>query len=573
MSKVTLLPHQERSIAATKDFNRCAYYLDMGLGKTFVGSEKLKELNANINLIICQKSKLQDWCEHFKTYYQDYNTIIYSKPMKNIPDKSIIIINYDLIWRRPELLELKDFTLMLDESSCIKNEKSNRTKFILKLKPSNVILLSGTPTGGKYEELYSQCKLLGWKISKKAFWDTYIVTRKMDINGFSIPIVVGYKNVDRLKAKLREYGAVFMKTEEVLDLPEQLDNVIKVESTKEYKKFVKNRLIEIDDKELVGDTSLTKMLYQRQLASQYNSNKTTMLRDLLESTNDRVIIFYNFNEELEKIEDMCIRMERPVSVVNGQRKDLKCYEKDQDSVTLIQYQAGAMGLNLQKANKIIYFSLPLSSELFEQSKKRIHRIGQKKSCFYYYLITEKSIEEKIYEVLGQRRDFTNKLFEELDDEVEIVREDPKEKKISVAKLIPEGTRCLTTYIKEDKYIGSEYFILREDLCKSDLKKRVEKMFFREVTKDTFKNHKSLDYKYKLCELEEFIPSDKYYEFVEVDNKYIYFDKKFHKYFGELGFNMRFTNNPMNPIGIFKEDEWAGLFLPIRVSKEEGESNA
>lgn len=415
MSKVTLLPHQERSIAATKDFNRCAYYLDMGLGKTFVGSEKLKELNANMNLIICQKSKLQDWCEHFKTYYPQYNTIIYSKSMESIPTNSVIIINYDLVWRRPELLELKDFTLMLDESSCIKNEKSNRTKFILKLKPSNVILLSGTPTGGKYEELYSQCKLLGWKINKKAFWDTYIVTRKMDINGFSIPIVVGYKNVDRLKAKLREYGAVFMKTEEVLDLPEKLDNVIKVESTKEYKKFVKNRLIEIDGKELVGDTSLTKMLYQRQLASQYNSNKTTMLRDLLESTNDRVIIFYNFNEELEKIEDMCIRMERPVSVVNGQRKDLKCYEKDQDSVTLIQYQAGAMGLNLQKANKIIYFSLPLSSELFEQSKKRIHRIGQKNSCFYYYLITERSIEEKIYEVLGQRRDFTNKLFEELEE--------------------------------------------------------------------------------------------------------------------------------------------------------------
>lgn len=415
MSKVTLLPHQERSIAATKDFNRCAYYLDMGLGKTFVGSEKLKELNANINLIICQKSKLQDWCEHFKTYYPQYNTIIYSKSMESIPTNSVIIINYDLVWRRPELLELKDFTLMLDESSCIKNEKSNRTKFILKLKPSNVILLSGTPTGGKYEELYSQCKLLGWKINKKAFWDTYIVTRKMDINGFSIPIVVGYKNVDRFKAKLREYGAVFMKTEEVLDLPEQLDNVIKVESTKEYKKFVKNRLIEIDGKELVGDTSLTKLLYQRQLASQYNSNKTTMLRDLLESTNDRVIVFYNFNEELEKIEDMCIRMERPVSVVNGQRKDLKCYEKDQDSVTLIQYQAGAMGLNLQKANKIIYFSLPLSSELFEQSKKRIHRIGQKNSCFYYYLITERSIEEKIYEVLGQRRDFTNKLFEELEE--------------------------------------------------------------------------------------------------------------------------------------------------------------
>jgi len=67
---------------------------------------------------------------------------------------------------------------------------------------------------------------------------------------------------------------------------------------------------------------------------------------------------------------------------------------------------------LQKANKIIYFSLPLSSELMEQSKKRTHRIGQDKTCFYYYLITENSIDERIYKVLEQRKDYTNKLFEE-----------------------------------------------------------------------------------------------------------------------------------------------------------------
>lgn len=413
--EVKLLPHQVKSIAATKDFNRCAYYLDMGLGKTFVGSEKLKELNANINLIICQKSKLKDWYEHFKIFYRNYNTIIYSKSIKNIPNNSIIIINYDLIWRRPEFLELEKFTLMLDESSCIKNEKSNRTKFILKMKPGNVILLSGTPTGGKYEELYSQCKLLGWKISKKAFWDTYIVTKKMEVNGFKIPIVIGYKNIDRLKAKLREYGAIFMKTEEVLDLPKQIDNVMKIDSTKEYKKFAKDRLVTIKEQELVGDTTLTKMLYQRQLAAMYNSNKYEKLKDLMESTEDRLIIFYSFTKELEEIKEICKKLNKPVSVVNGDVKNLKNYESKDNSVTLIQYQAGAMGLNLQLSNKIIYFSLPLSSELFEQSKKRTHRIGQEKTCIYYYLITSGTIEEKIYEVLGQRRDFTNKLFEELEE--------------------------------------------------------------------------------------------------------------------------------------------------------------
>lgn len=411
--EVKLMEHQKKSIAATKDFNRCAYYLDMGLGKTFVGSEKLKKLNANYNLIICQKSKIKDWYEHFKTYYSQYNTIIYSKS-RVIPEHSVVIINYDLVWRRPELLNLKDFTLMLDESSCIKNEKSKRSKFILRMNPTNVILLSGTPCSGKYEELYSQCQLLGWKISKKAFWDTYIKTRNMEVNGFKIPIVIGYKNVDRLKAKLREYGAVFMKTEEVINLPEQIDNIIKVESTREYKKFKKNRLVEINGVELVGDTTLNNMLYQRQLSAMYNVYKYQKLKDLLESTEDRVLIFYNFTQELDEITKICEKLEKPVSVVNGKTKNLKNYESKDNSITLIQYQAGAMGLNLQLSNKIIYFSLPLSSELFEQSKKRTHRMGQKKTCMYYYLITDGTIEEKIFDVLGQRRDFTNRLFEELD---------------------------------------------------------------------------------------------------------------------------------------------------------------
>ena len=55
-----LFKHQQKALDETRDFNRVAYYLDMGLGKTFVGSEKLKELNSKTNLLICQKSKVDD---------------------------------------------------------------------------------------------------------------------------------------------------------------------------------------------------------------------------------------------------------------------------------------------------------------------------------------------------------------------------------------------------------------------------------------------------------------------------------------------------------------------------------
>jgi SNF2 family DNA or RNA helicase len=71
-----------------------------------------------------------------------------------------------------------------------------------------------------------------------------------------------------------------------------------------------------------------------------------------------------------------------------------------------------MGLNLQVANKISYFSPPLSSELFEQSKKRIHRIGQNRPCFYYQLVCSGSVEAQIYRNLKMRQDYTEALFEE-----------------------------------------------------------------------------------------------------------------------------------------------------------------
>ena len=162
----------------------------------------------------------------------------------------------------------------------------------------------------------------------------------------------------------------------------------------------------------MGDTTLTKMLYERQLCGQYNKAKLEAFRNLLESTNDRVIVFYNFTEELKLMEEVAIDANKPLSVVNGKEKYLTGYEEFSNSVTFIQYQAGAMGLNLQKSNRIVYFTPPLSSELFEQSKKRIHRIGQTKPCFYYYLTCKNSVEEKIYRTLEMRKDYTEALFEE-----------------------------------------------------------------------------------------------------------------------------------------------------------------
>lgn len=413
MSKIKLMPHQSAIYEDSVFKNRVAYYLDMGLGKTFLGSEKLMQLRTTYNLVLCQASKVADWVEHFKTYYPGVNVIDFTKKNATV-EPGVIVCNYELAWRRPILADtMSDITLLLDESSMIQNETAKRSRFILqKLDYKNVILLSGTPTAGKYEKLWSQCRLLGWNISKSEFYSRYVIEKPImnKKSPYPITIVVGYKNVEELKKMLRIHGAYFLKTEDVLELPEQMFLDIPLSAPSQYKKYRKDKLVTVEGTTLVGDTTLKRHLHERQLCGMYNKAKMDAFASMLESTDDRLIVFYNFTGELRALRK--VAKGRPISEVNGSTRDLTAYEKHDNSVTFIQYQSGAMGLNLQKANKIVYFTPPTRSELFEQSKKRIHRIGQKDTCFYYTLICKGTVEERIMQVLKERRDYTDRLFEE-----------------------------------------------------------------------------------------------------------------------------------------------------------------
>ena len=426
---MNLFEHQEKSLKQTEGLNRVAYYHDMGLGKTFTGAEKMFRLGADTNLVICQKSKIQDWINHFQTHYPKQSIVLDLTKKGAVDDFvsrfnawhgyhgasfTVGILNYELAWRRKDLLKLHDFTLMLDESSLIQNKTAKQTKFILKLNPANVILLSGTPTSGKYENLWTQIHLLGWDISEKLYQRQYVNWKTLCVPGGQYVKVVDkdnpYKNVERLKAKMREHGAVFLKTEECFDLPEQNFIEVNVSKSRDYDRFMKDSIVTVDGVEIIGDSSLTKRLYARELCGIYSESKLEAFRDLIGSTNDRIIVFYNFTDEAKKLIHIANEFEKPFSVINGAGKNLAAYENYDDSITFVQYQAGAMGLNLQKANKIVYYSLPERSELFEQSKKRIHRINQTRPCYYYILICKGTIEEDVYSALKQRKDYTDELF-------------------------------------------------------------------------------------------------------------------------------------------------------------------
>ena len=109
------------------------------------------------------------------------------------------------------------------------------------------------------------------------------------------------------------------------------------------------------------------------LCGSYNKDKLNAFRDILESTADRIIVFYSFKNDLTILKHIAKEYTDHLSIVNGDGRDLEAYEKYDDSVTFVQYKAGSMGINLQKANKLIYFTPPLECE-FLSSQRSVYTV-------------------------------------------------------------------------------------------------------------------------------------------------------------------------------------------------------
>lgn len=432
--KKNLYKFQEAALKQIKDRDNVLLAAEMGTGKTLMSIEQSERWNSDILVCLVLKSTLKQWLDElssqterkvFNGYKKTKKDGI--KPFVDYDGKKAIVIGYDAYKAKCAAL-LRDYinknaervTMICDESSLLGHMESERTKAVLKSKTKHKILCSGTPcSGGKMENLLPSMKMLGWQMTKEQFLQNYCYVYEWNDPArpwVTVPIIQGYKNIEQLRAGLKEHGTVFLTMEEAgVELPPETTQQIEITTPAEYKKFMRTGIVEIDGQEIVGENNLTKMLYSRQICSVYNQAKAAAVEELLEQAGDEpVIVFYSWTAELKILESICERLKRPVSVVNGQRKDLQAYEQNEPgTVILAQYQAASMGLNLQEHCRIcIYFSPCLSYSDFEQSKARVHRIGQKRNCIFYTLICKDSVEESIMQTLAERRDYTEQLFTE-----------------------------------------------------------------------------------------------------------------------------------------------------------------
>ena len=390
---VPLFDYQRDIIKTLEGRSRVYLGQAMGTGKTPVSIARTILFDDSLpTLLICEKSLIDQWrseIDKFAPWMQD----------------RFEIINYDRIFRSRyqeymNSFKKDQFNLILEEVGCLGNENAKRTAYCMQLakRAKNVQLLTGSMFGGHFEKLYPCTVMQGASWTREQFDKLFTVQIHQELTVYtrwgaqkkdSVQIV-GYKNIDKLIDAMAAKGAVFVRSEDALDLPEENEQVIRFKQSAIAKKTENALYNAVAKGEVVEVGSWTRLKTLNSLSG--NKDKLEWVKDTIEASNDRWLIFYQFDDERKWLLEICKKLDRPVSEISGHASDKDAYENESNSVTILQIKSGKNGHNLQKCNRAIFTS-PFDADSMIQAKKRIRRPGQTKKCFYYVLATDGHFDE------------------------------------------------------------------------------------------------------------------------------------------------------------------------------------
>ena len=399
----TLFDYQDKIVKSAP--KSCALFMEMGTGKTITSLKIAEKWQCEKLVVICLKSKIQDWIDEIEeeTYFT-----------KN----EYLVINFESVWRKTTALDFTDEKTMIiiDESHKIKNPKSKVSQYIRYLgKLTNFkLILTGTPQNQLYYDYWMQMNFINspiYSIPLKDFEKMYVNYTLDYLNGHYFKTIDSYNHTEKLDEGIRE-KAFYKNYESKYDKP--IEIIEKIKRTSDYIVLLKNKCYD----DIAADTPMTLRSYLREVCSgfiknkQLDSNKIKWVEDFLEITPHRIVLFVNFDMEVEILKNICEKLKRPYSIYNGKIKDFTNFKQYDNGIAIVNYASGATGINdLCISNIAIFYSLPDGDYiLFKQAKSRIDRIGQTKQPLFYYLITEKTIEEKIFEAFKKGDDFTTKMY-------------------------------------------------------------------------------------------------------------------------------------------------------------------
>lgn len=378
----------------------------------------------------------------------------------------VAVITYDSAWRIIDwLLEWQPDMVICDESHRIKTPGAKQSKAAHRLSVAPYkMILTGTPIAKNAFDFYSQYKFLDPSIlgtNQTALRARYGITEadlirrqaltdgaQIGLDGLAAGVHVSpwadkkwTLHPDRESEYLqRVHSIAFVVKKSELDelgLPERMEpphfppTICQLEpaARKLYNKLKYDSVAELESgAEIIADNVLARMTRLSQLCGGYlpgedgqpeqvSRAKMDVLEDLIENITyqeEKAVIFCHYLPEITGIQEMLTRMgigyvRNDGSVPVAKRGELEDrFQSDpRIQVFLGQTAASRESLTLTAARYCILYSYDYRYLDYAQVKDRIHRIGQKRTCFFYHLVCENTVDEKVVETLMERKNIAD----------------------------------------------------------------------------------------------------------------------------------------------------------------------
>ena len=456
--KGVLRPYQERGFKwlytnIHKGFG-CCMADDMGLGKTIqVISFLLKEKeNGNLKhpaLVVCPTTLLGNWVKEIKNFAPQLKTSIYHGIERKLDKTADVIITTYAILRIDieEVKKSKWSMLIIDEAQNIKNPDTSQTQAVKQIKADTKIAMTGTPVENKLTELWSIFDFIN---------RGYLGTIRDFQKSYAIPIekFKQTSRADKLRLAISPFILRRLKTDKsiISDLPDKvvLNEYCYLTKTQAalYQSVLDNLMSDISKLNGINRRGMIFKLITalKQICNhpyQYlktgdlskdvsgKAEKLVSITNQILENNEKTLIFTQY-KEMGNILCTILNEELGVnplffhgSLNRTQREELiKDFQENSDSnVMILSLKAGGTGLNLTAATNVIHYDLWWNPAVEDQATDRTYRIGQDKNVMVHRFITLGTFEEKIDEMISNKKDLANvavfegeKIITELSDE-------------------------------------------------------------------------------------------------------------------------------------------------------------
>ena len=366
------------------------YYLRNGGDISFLkgkGHKKMKNPKDLYIITTARKRDTMEWEKELGFYLLSVN------PESSAYSNRIVVDSWNNI---KKYKDVKNAFFIFDEQRVV--GYGTWTKSFLKIAKFNEwILLSATP-GDTWSDYIPVFIANGFFKNKTEFCREHVIYSRFT----SYPKIEDYRGTGKL-LKLRRSILIDMNFKRQ-SIPHHEDIYVKY-NVKEYKKITKERWDIWNDEPIINASGLCYAL--RRSVNEHDSRQLALLE--IYEKHPRVIIFYNFNYELDILKKLYYGPDVAIAEWNGHRHDP--IPKCENWVYLVQYTAGAEGWNCIATDTIIFYSQNYSYKIMKQSAGRIDRMNTPyKDLYYYHLKSRAGIDVAISKALRAKKNFNEKDF-------------------------------------------------------------------------------------------------------------------------------------------------------------------